>query len=255
MRERISVLPSQKYREKKTSRLDVLRESLGQDLVKADAVVQHVLRNEGVSALFTEVAERLPDVSRHMQRVGRIATLVAVHNGLDQDAQIKIAGAGVLHDAGKLTIPDMDFSDHAVWEQEHVKENLIKVRPHAEHGAMLVRSIAPEFAGVIRYHHTWQHSPYPDIDAIRSAGDDPELEYNRELARFIAMADQYDAFMTRPKPHTRSPLPLLAKDYLRFQGTMTGKGRLRRRFYTQDEVDVVAIGHQLIQEIPLAEAA
>lgn len=133
---------------------------------------------------------------RHSEDVSRYSAFLARRIGLDADFVEGIAAAGMLHDIGKIAIPDTILrrpgrltADEQRIVQEHVTfgESIVRNVPHGD----MVR------AG-IRYHHErWDGRGYVD----ELAGEEIPL-----VARILAVADAFSA-MTTTRPY-RKAMPL-----------------------------------------------
>jgi putative nucleotidyltransferase with HDIG domain len=131
----------------------------------------------------------------HSERVGHWSRELAVVLGLAPSDSEMVAQAGLLHDIGKIGVPETVLGkrgplDAHEWEL---------MRRHPLIGAQIVAPF--EFLAVgaqaIRHHHErWDGSGYPD----GLAGDAIPLS-----ARIIAVADVYDA-LTSARPY-REALP------------------------------------------------
>ena len=131
----------------------------------------------------------------HSQRVSVLARRLAEVTGLPaRDADV-IAQAGLLHDIGKIGVPEAILGkpgrlDPAEWEV---------MRRHPVLGAQIVAPFEFFAAGaiIVRHHHErWDGSGYPD--GLRGAAIPPG-------ARIVAVADVFDA-LTSSRPY-REALP------------------------------------------------
>jgi HD-GYP domain-containing protein (c-di-GMP phosphodiesterase class II) len=124
-----------------------------------------------------------PSTRGHSQRVGAWGRRLATALGLPEDQVETVAQAGLLHDIGKIGVPEPVLHkrgplDHQEWAL---------MRDHPVIGSQIVAPFE-FFAGgalVIRHHHErWDGSGYPD----GLAGDAIPLG-----ARIVAAADVFDA--------------------------------------------------------------
>jgi HD-GYP domain-containing protein (c-di-GMP phosphodiesterase class II) len=138
-----------------------------------------------------------PYTRGHSERVGARARRLASALGLPPDEIDTVTQAGLLHDIGKIGVPETVLRkrgalDHAEWAL---------MRNHPLIGAQIVAPF-DFFAGgalVIRHHHErWDGSGYPDglVGAAIPLG-----------ARIVAVADVFDA-LTSDRPYR----PALARD-------------------------------------------
>jgi len=133
---------------------------------------------------------------RHSEDVARYAVFLAQRLGLDEELQRTIQLAGLLHDIGKIGIPDVILrkpsrltADEYRMFQQHVSlgDAIVRDVPNLE----LVR------AGILNHHERWDGDGYLqglEGDAIPVIG------------RILAVADAFSA-MTTTRPY-RKALPL-----------------------------------------------
>jgi hypothetical protein len=145
-----------------------------------------------VVAMAQAIESRDPYTGGHVQRVTGYAVEIAQHAGLDEATLSKLRLGGMLHDIGKVAVPDAILRkpgklDPAEWAV---------MQSHAAVGHQIIRPIpqlAP-VAGIVRHHHErWDGKGYPD----RLAG--AAIDY---LARVTAIADTFDA-MTSDRPYRK----------------------------------------------------
>lgn len=129
-----------------------------------------------------------PYTHGHSQRVERHAYRTAAAMGLSVDAIEELRLAAVLHDVGKIRVPDRVLRKPG----RLTKEERVIVEEHTVVGAWMVSSVgSADVVSSVRHHHErWDGRGYPD----GLAGTDIPL-----FARIIAVADAYDAITsTRP---------------------------------------------------------
>jgi putative two-component system response regulator len=128
----------------------------------------------------------------HAERVGRYAQEIGREYGLDAaDLEILYRG-GVLHDLGKVAIPDAVLLKPGPLEDDE----LAIMRRHSAEGERICTPLRStvEFLPIIRHHHERvDGAGYPD----RLAGADIPLG-----ARIVAIADSFDA-MVSDRPYRR----------------------------------------------------
>jgi diguanylate cyclase (GGDEF)-like protein len=121
----------------------------------------------------------------HSESVARLVTAIAWELGLDEDTIAGVRLAGLLHDLGKIAVPDAilqkpsSLADH--------ERRLI--RRHAEFGSTLLDGldIGPVDLWVRHHHEHWDGTGYPD--GLRGA----EIPLG---SRIILVADAYEAMTT-----------------------------------------------------------
>ncbi|HMC79175.1 MAG TPA: HD domain-containing phosphohydrolase [Acidimicrobiia bacterium] len=147
------------------------------------------------TALFA-LWEHLDEGTRgHLARVGRLARDLAGHIGLSAKEQAESGLAGLLHDIGKLGIPDAIVAKAAPL-------NLLETRlmhSHPERGALwLGGGVGAEVLNAIWHHHERMDGRgYPDGILAGKLSS---------VCRLVAVADTYDAITSdRPYRAGRSP--------------------------------------------------
>lgn len=126
----------------------------------------------------------------HVLRVGDISAQLARRAGLDEAIAEDIRFAGMLHDVGKLHVPDrlltkpgpLDEDEWAIIQRHTIWGERIL---GSSAGFELARRIARS------HHENWDGSGYPD----RLRGEDIPL-----AARMVRLADAFDA-MRNPRPY------------------------------------------------------
>jgi diguanylate cyclase (GGDEF)-like protein/putative nucleotidyltransferase with HDIG domain len=130
---------------------------------------------------------------RHSEDVARYAVFLAEQLGLDPEIIATIRTAGLLHDVGKIGIPDPILRKPGRLTAE---ENAV-VQQHVALGDMIVRDL-PNIdvvrAGIRSHHERWDGAGYLD----RLAGEAIPL-----VARIIAVGDVFSA-MTTTRPYRKA---------------------------------------------------
>lgn len=148
-----------------------------------------------VEALVALQEVRDQPTSQHEHRVAELTRKLALKLGLSEPEAYKISLGGLLHDLGKVALPDkLLLKRGRLSEQEfHM------VRAHPVTGAHVLNSVPTlhEVATIVRAHHEWMDgSGYPD----RLRGEEIPLG-----ARIVAVADAYDVIThNRPYHHAHS---------------------------------------------------
>ncbi|MEO7018790.1 MAG: diguanylate cyclase [Ktedonobacteraceae bacterium] len=128
--------------------------------------------------------------SEHERRVSALARKLALKMGLSEEAAYVVSLGGLLHDLGKVTLPDkLLLKKGRLTEQE-----FSAVRTHPVAGAEVLSTVPTlhEVAAIVRSHHEWMDgSGYPDT----LAGEAIPLG-----ARIVAVADAYDV-ITHHRPY------------------------------------------------------
>jgi diguanylate cyclase (GGDEF)-like protein len=146
------------------------------------------------SAFSTEDALRLVNLveqrqtmsTGHGEQVAQLAALMATRLGLDGSEIDRVYQAGLLHDLGKISVPDSILSKDGRLSSREAEI----VRGHPLIGARLLdrNSLLVPLSSAVRHHHErWDGSGYP----YRLAGENIPL-----AARILAIAEAYAAMTT-----------------------------------------------------------
>lgn len=136
-----------------------------------------------VEALAKAIDTKNTFTKGHSGRVAEYARMIAERAGLDEAKQEDIYMMGLLHDVGKIGIPNMLLDK----PDKLTDDEYMLIKSHSEKGAAILSNIKdkPELAVVARSHHErYDGSGYP---AGLSGDEIPEE------ARIISVADAYDA--------------------------------------------------------------
>jgi putative nucleotidyltransferase with HDIG domain len=163
---------------------------------------------EAIESLNATVEAKDPYTAGHSQRVQDIALAVGTQLGLERDRLESLRLAGLLHDIGKLAVPDAILTKPA----RLTEEEFALIQQHSEAGARIVGNLGRlrDAVPIIRHHHErWDGRGYPH----RLAGDSIPIE-----AAVVGLADAWDA-MTTDRPYHRALTVQEALDEVR-----TGRG-------------------------------
>lgn len=167
-----------------------------------------ILSKEITNALVSTIDAKDTYTNGHSKRVAKYSGMIAEKLGKTEDEIETISYAGLLHDIGKIGIPDTiinkkDKLDDSEWEI---------VKSHPLKGAEILDTIKsmPEIKQGARWHHErYDGKGYPDHIAGKQIP---------EIARIIGVADSYDAMTSN-----RSYRKYMAQDKVREQ-IEQGKG-------------------------------
>jgi HD-GYP domain-containing protein (c-di-GMP phosphodiesterase class II) len=200
-----------------------LREVFKQERARAQELRRSYIAT--VRALSNAVEARDAYTGKHAERVAAYGMELAGPAGLDVADTPQIEFGFLLHDVGKVAVPDaILFKSSSLTEEEYAL-----VRRHPIIGSEILRDV--DFLGegklVVRHHHEhWDGSGYPDGltgDAIPLA------------ARVFAVADALDA-LTTDRPYRPASSFARARDVV-----LDGAG-------TQFDPDVVEAYKQIPDE-------
>ncbi|MGI4789103.1 MAG: bifunctional diguanylate cyclase/phosphohydrolase [Janthinobacterium lividum] len=143
-----------------------------------------------LDALVTAVDNKDRYTSRHSEDVMKYGLMIARELGIDESQQRTVAMAALLHDVGKIGVPDSILRKPGkLTEQEFAA-----VKQHPQMGAIMVSSVAglEETLPAVRHHHErWDGGGYPG--GLRE-------EETPSMARLMAVADAFSA-MTTDRPY------------------------------------------------------
>ncbi len=157
-----------------------------------------------VRALSNAVEARDAYTGKHAERVTAYGIALARATGLDTDRRPGIEFGFLLHDVGKVAVPDA-----VLFKRSSLSDDEFSlIARHPVIGSEILRDV--EFLGegklVVRHHHErWDGRGYPD----RLAGEDIPLP-----ARIFAVADALDA-LTSDRPYRRGAGFEVAREEIR----------------------------------------
>ena len=204
--------------------------SLEQRLLASTHEVEERER-ETLSRLARAIEFRDAGTSTHLERMARLAALVAEGLGLPEDEVKTIEAAAPLHDMGKIAIPDAVLMKPG----QLTAEEMAVMRRHPRIGYELLADSPNRFiqAGALialRHHERWDGSGYPD----GLAGEAIPLE-----ARIVAVADVFDALVSQ-RPYKEAWTVDAALAYLYAQ---------RGRLFDPECVDALLRARERVLEI------
>ena len=149
---------------------------------------------------------------RHSERVAALAARIAAEMGLGIDQQELAELSALLHDVGKIAVPDSILNKPGSLTAEEFAE----MRKHPVHGARILENIqSPLVSAVlpgVRYHHErWDGSGYPE----GLSGDSIPL-----LGRLLCVADYLDALTSARAYHAPKSLDEVVQLVVRGSGVM-----------------------------------
>lgn len=199
---------------KTLAELDALRKSLQQEVKKQTKAAED--RREKVERLSQQVVLTLAKTidakdkytKGHSERVADYSRKIAERMNLSQQEQQEIYWMGLLHDIGKIGIPDtiINKTGKLTDEEFHI------IQKHPVIGVDILNTISeiPNISDGARSHHEkYDGSGYPD----KLAGENIPL-----MARIIGVADAYDAMTSK-----RSYRDVLSQEIVRAE-IVKGKG-------------------------------
>ena len=186
---------------------------------------------ETLSRLARAIEFRDSGTSAYLERMSRVAGLVAEGLGLSEEDVRTIEMAAPLHDVGKIAIPDAVLMKPGKLDESE----MAIMRRHPRIGHELLSGSHNRFIQVgamiaLRHHERFDGSGYPD----GLAGEAIPLE-----ARVVAVADVFDALIS-PRPY-KGPWSIDAA--LAFLYAQRG------RLFDPECVDALLRGRERLQQI------
>lgn len=150
-----------------------------------------------LSTFASTVDLRDKPTSGHSSRVAHNARAVGVALGLAQETLRAVYWAGLLHDLGKIAIPERILQKPG----SLTPDEIVTMRRHSDIGANLLMSVSADLRviadGVRSHHERWDGSGYPR----ELRGEAIPL-----VARIVSVADVFEA-LTCNRPY-RQPQPV-----------------------------------------------
>ncbi len=162
-----------------------------------------------VSTLTTAIDAKDTYTNGHSNRVAFYAKEIARRYGYSEKEQHDIYMMGLLHDVGKIGVPDTVINKPAKLTEEEFDE----IKNHPVMGARILKNIKemPKLATGARWHHErYSGDGYPD----GLMGTDIPEE-----ARIIAVADAYDAMTSRRSYRNILPQGIVKEEIENGRGT------------------------------------
>jgi putative two-component system response regulator len=157
-----------------------------------------------VTALANAVEAKDLVTEQHCERLAVVTARLSQVLGLGVDEREAITYGALLHDVGKIGIPEALLSKPGPL----TPDEWVVLRRHPEIGERICQplGLSPSFAPIVRHHHErWDGSGYPD--QLRGISIPVG-------ARIVALADAYDA-MTHDRPYRSAFPPAVAVGELR----------------------------------------
>lgn len=162
-----------------------------------------------VTALSDAVDAKDRYTSGHSKRVAEYSRMIAKRMGKSKEEQEEIYRAGLLHDVGKIRIPEEIINKPGKLTDEEF--NIIKIHPVT--GYHILRGISEEsiIAIAAKYHHErYDGRGYPN-----------GLEGDKipEVARILGVADSYDAMASNRSYRDALPQEVVRSEIEKGKGT------------------------------------
>lgn len=167
------------------------------------------LTNESLETVAATIDAKNEYLKGHSKRVAEYSKKIADSMGLSPQDSQTVYFAGLLHDIGKISIPNRILDNTGMLSEEEYA----LIKQHSTVGAEILENMSalPELAQTARWHHErWDGDGYPD--GLR--GEEIPL-----FVRIICLCDAYDA-MSSPRSYRRALSgPEIYRELIRCRGT------------------------------------
>jgi HD-GYP domain-containing protein (c-di-GMP phosphodiesterase class II) len=145
----------------------------------------------------------------HSERVGLMASKMAEALGLDQRMIEQYRIAGIVHDVGKIGVPETVLCKPGRLTDPEFAQ--IKLHPEIGHNILRdIRALDTVLPGVLWHHERWDGNGYPH----KLAGEQIPV-----LARVLALADTFDAMSSNRAYRTALPREKVLEEIARCGGS------------------------------------
>jgi len=180
---------------------------------------QLALKNEELSTAYIQTIRALAEAidakdhytRGHSERVAVYASRIAWQMNLRKELIERVYFAGLLHDVGKIGVPDAIIAKPS----RLTPEEYIEIQKHPEIGAKILEPVEflRHIVPCVRHHHEWFdgcNSGYP----LRLAGDQIP-----QPSRVILVADTVEA-MTSDRPYRKAlPIDVVVRELHKYSGS------------------------------------
>ena len=145
----------------------------------------------------------------HSHRVAQYTVMIGKKLGLDQKTLDKYYNIGLLHDIGKISIPDAILTKPG----KLTTEEFDMIKSHAKRGYEILKDvkIQEDIAAGAHYHHErFDGNGYPE---------GLEGKAIPQIARIIAVADAFDAMSSTRSYRKKLPLDFIVQEIEKCTGT------------------------------------
>ena len=180
---------------------------------------------QAIAAIANTIDAKDEDTNGHSRRVAYYSRAIAARMGYDQNTVAQIYQTALLHDVGKIGVPDAVLKKAG----KLTEEEYAQIKEHTNIGADILSAISTidYIADGARYHHErYDGSGYPK----GLVGEEIPV-----IGRIIAVADVYDALTSRRCYKKEMDQEVVKQEIIKGAGT-------------QFDPDVVKVFAQLLDE-------
>jgi response regulator RpfG family c-di-GMP phosphodiesterase len=159
-------------------------------------------------AMTASIDAKDPYTLGHSERVAHLAALTALALGLDAHTVERFHVAGLLHDVGKIGVPEAVLVKSG--KLNELEFAMIKRHPEIGYGILKdIPGLEDVLPGVLHHHEKWDGTGYPH----GLAGEQIPL-----IARVLALADTFDAMSSDRSYRQRMSRERVLDEIRRFAG-------------------------------------
>ncbi|MGB3339894.1 MAG: HD domain-containing phosphohydrolase [bacterium] len=182
------------YTERELTLIDSINSRIGVALDRANLTERiQEINIESVRALVEAIELRDPYTIGHSIQVANLATRIAQELELSEREKNLIEFAGLLHDVGKIIVPEAILQKSSVLTDEEWQI----IKKHVVHSAQIIepiKNLRSVQNWILHHHEQWDGSGYPD----GISADKIPLQ-----SRILAVCDAYSA-MTGDRPYRKA---------------------------------------------------
>ena len=192
-----------------------------------------------LKALVNMIESRDPYTGGHSQRVAKYSSMIAKEMGFDKFQCETIYQTGILHDIGKIAIPDSILLKPG--KLGEIEYKLIQKHVEIGYDVLVQVPMFKELANIIKYHHErFDGSGYPN--GIK--GNEIPV-----FAQIMAVADTFDAMTTSRIYKSRKSVKEALAELKELKGKHFAKNVVESALKVLDHVDI----SKYISQLPSTE--
>ncbi|MEG1971772.1 MAG: response regulator, partial [Oscillospiraceae bacterium] len=195
-------------RVEKVIELDLLKKDLAKQVSLKTAQLE-IISNQAIETIAAIIDARERYANGHSTRVAKVSTEIARTLGWSREKQMEIYDIALLHDVGKIAIPDLVLNKPTkLTDSEY---DIIKAHTTAGSEMLKEISVIKGMSEGARWHHErYDGNGYPD--GLRGTEIPPS-------ARIIGIADAYDAMASKRPYRNGFPNDFIIDELIKGRGT------------------------------------
>lgn len=183
---------------------DIMRSTKDKEIA-----TQKLMLSQTAMALAEAIDAKDKYTNGHSRRVAEISAKIAEKYGKSKEECEEIYLIGLLHDVGKIGIPNAIINKNGKLTDEEY--DIIKTHPVKGYEILSKISVSPNLPIGAHYHHErYDGKGYPE--GLKG-------EEIPEIARIIAVADTYDAMASRRSYRNSLPIEKIRDEIIKGMGT------------------------------------